>query len=213
MTKKSILAALAACLLAGPTLAEEGAAGGDYPLFPNVPEAALLDGLSFSAVVLKTVKREFDDGGQKQAEGELSFKPQLHGWVREALGAMGFRLTGAQTDPSFVLLVNCGGKECSTTAWIQRDTYLLRVEGGRQFLLRLPGRFVTEYFEVATSSLADAEGAQKDAAFRSVRAALLSMASHVAAGNSPEALARYRWIDAGSAPQGAKAARQPTAAR
>lgn len=214
MLKKFVVAAAVACLLAGPALAGGGGEVRYTPRF-NVPESAVLDGLSFRAVVMKTVSVR---NGQPLEQEKLSFEPELLAWVREAMDKMGFRVTGNDADPLFALHVQCSDDGCRVNSGIRRDTYLLRVEGGRQYFLKIPDRSVAEYFGGADvgPQFSDGEVAQRDAAFRALRAALQDMATHVSEANSPEALAQYkRLFETEVAPQGAasKAARKKAAAR
>ena len=204
MNKKSLVAAVMAYLLAGSALAS---GGGEVSYTPrtNVPESAVLDGLSFKAVVIKTYRvRNAQHGGL--GEEKLSFEPELLAWARDAMGKMGFQLTGNDADPLFSLRVQCFESGCGVVSGIRRDTYLPRTEGGRQYFLKIPDRAVAEYSTSAGSQLADVDAAQREAAFKAVRDALQAMAAHVAQANSPEAQAQYRhWFEgaARSSPQGA----------
>lgn len=211
MIKKSFVAAAMGCLLASSALA---AGEVSYTPRTNVPEGAVLDGLSFKAVVIKTVRVR---NGQPVGEEKLPFEPELLAWARGAMDKMGFQFTGNDADPLFSLRVQCSDEACGVVSGIRRDTYLLRVEGGRQYFLKVPDRSVTEYSSGAPvdTQLASAEAAQRAAAFSATRAALQAMATHVSEANSPEALAQYKRLFEGPVQQGAapKAGRKKATAR
>lgn len=212
MIKKSVVAAAMACLLTGPALAEGGGEAVDYTPLSNAPESVVLDGLSLRGVALKTIRLR---NGQQQGQEKLSFEPEILAWVREAMDKMGFRLTGSNADPLFVLRLRCSDNWCGVESGIRRETYLLRVEGGRRYFLKIPDRTVADYASSAGSKLTNVEAAQREAAFSAMRAALQAMATHVAEANSPEALEKQtRLFESAVPPRAAsKAAGKKSAAR
>lgn len=185
----AILAATGLALLGttGARAADAAAETEEYKI-PNHPYSLQLDGLGLREVAIQTKLR--DSAGNDI--GKVPNEAALRSWTQKALETVGYRITGDADDPKLVLFANCEGKRCDAFAWLVRDTYIRKVSGGQQYFIRSPDLAVGEWSSVYSSELPEDAAGLEQAAYGSVRGAILEFSKAVIEAQKPEVLAREK---------------------